>query len=265
MEHIVSKDGTRIAYERRGAGPPLVLVHGTGIDHTYWDLIAPGLERHFTVYSLDRRGRGQSGDAALYAIQREFEDVSALVESIPTTVFLLGHSYGALCSLEATLLTTHIGKMILNEPAMYTTVEVSYPADAPDKFLAYLRAGEAEKALLVLYEAVKKSPVEVNLLRSLPSWQARILAVPTIPREVLSVRNYSFDPSRFRNMETPTLLLLGGESSPAYKAAVEALHSSLPNSRLVVLPGQRHDAAITAPELYLFEVTRFFLGNSGHG
>ncbi len=127
MEYVVSNDGTRIAYERRGEGPPLVLIHGTGIDHSYWDPVAPELGRHFTVYSVDRRGRGQSGETAPYAIQREFEDVAAIVGSIAGDVFLVGHSYGALCSLEAALLTKNIGKMILNEPPMYTTVEVSFP------------------------------------------------------------------------------------------------------------------------------------------
>ncbi len=262
MHHVISKDSTRIAYERRGQGPPLVLVHGTGIDHTYWDPVAPELERRFTVYNVDRRGRGRSGDTPPYAIEREFEDVVAMIENIPDKVYLLGHSYGALCSLEAALLTTHIRKMILNEPPMYTTVNVVYPADAPERVLAYFKAGEAEKALLALYEAGGTSTAELNLLRSLPNWQARILAAPTIPREFQSVRDYSFDPSRFKRMETPTLLLLGGDSAPVYKAAIETLHSSLPNSRLVILPGQPHDAAVSAPEPYLREVIRFFLENA---
>jgi PHP family Zn ribbon phosphoesterase len=73
-----------------------VLIHGTGIDHSYWDPVAPELGRHFTVYSVDRRGRGYSGDTAPYAIQREFEDVAAMVASIAGDVFLVGHSYGAL-------------------------------------------------------------------------------------------------------------------------------------------------------------------------
>jgi pimeloyl-ACP methyl ester carboxylesterase len=262
MKHFVSKDGTRIAYKRSGVGPPLVIIHGTGIDHTYWDPIAPRLEQHFTVYTVDRRGRGQSGDTEPYAIQREFEDVATLVDSIPEKVFLLGHSYGALCSLEAALLTTNISKLVLNEPPIYTTVEVSYPADAPDRFFAYLRAGEAEKALLMLYEIGGMSTAELNLLRSLPSWQARILAAPTIPREVISVRNYSFNPSRFRNLKTPILFLLGSESTPVYKAATETLHSALSHSRLVVLLGQQHDAVVTAPDLFLREIILFFLGNS---
>jgi pimeloyl-ACP methyl ester carboxylesterase len=265
MEFVVSSDGTRIAYERRGEGPPLVLVHGTGIDHSYWDLVAPALGRDFTVYSVDRRGRGRSGDTPPYAIQREFEDVAAVVGSIAGDVCLVGHSYGALCSLEAALLAKNIGKMILNEPPMYTTVEVSVPAEAPGEILAYAAAGEWEKALVTLYEAGGMSAAELSFLRSLPSWHARIRAAPTVFREILGVRAYSFDPARFRNLKTPVLLLVGGETSPVYTAAVEALHSALPNNRLVVLPGQPHDAALTAPELFLEQVRRFLMGNGSAG
>ncbi len=75
METITSKDGTMIAYQRSGTGPPLVLVHGTTADHTRWVPILPALEQHFTVYALDRRGRGGSGDAEQYVIEREFEDI----------------------------------------------------------------------------------------------------------------------------------------------------------------------------------------------
>lgn len=239
-----------------------MLVHGTGIDHTYWDPVTPKLEQLFTVYNVDRRGRGQSGDRQPYAIQREFEDIAALIDCIQKEVFLIGHSYGALCSLEAALLTTNISKIVLNEPPMYTNVKVTYPADAPDRFFAYLREEEAEKALLMLYKIGGMSTAELNLLRSLPSWQARILAAPTIPREVISVREYSFDPPRFRNLKTPILFLLGGESTPVYKAATETLNSSLRNSRLLILPGQRHDAVVTTPELFLREIIRFFLGKS---
>lgn len=238
-----------------------MLVHGTGIDYQYWDLVSPRLKQHYTVYNVDRRGRGQSGDTEPYAIQREFEDVAAVVNSIPKSVFLVGHSYGALCSLEAALLTPNVAKMVLNEPPMYTTVKVSYPSDAPERFMAYLRNDEPEKALLMLYRLGGMSAAELDLLRSLPSWQARILAAHTIPREVLSVREYSFNPSRFRNLRTPTLFLQGGKTTAVYKAATETLHLSLPQSQFVILPGQQHDAAVTAPELFLQEVNCFLLGN----
>ncbi|MFB3888538.1 MAG: alpha/beta fold hydrolase [Candidatus Bathyarchaeia archaeon] len=262
MEHVISKDGTYIAYERSGAGPPLVLIHGTGIDHTYWASLTPKLAPYFTVYAVDRRGRGQSGDTEPYSIQREFEDVVALVDSIPGTVDLFGHSYGALCSLEAALLTKHIRKLALYEPPVYTTIDLSYPTDILDRFNNHLKAGNPEKALLMLYEIGQMSTDELDLLRSLPSWQARILSAGTIPRELVSVKKYYFDLGRFRNLKKPALFLLGSESSPFYKAATETLHASLPQSRIAVLPGQQHEAVLTAPELLLREVVSFFLGDS---
>lgn len=261
MNYVVSNDGTHIAYERTGTGPPLVLVHGTGVDHTYWDLLIPELAREFTVYALDRRGRGQSGDTLPYAIAREFHDLTALVDSLPGAVAVLGHSYGALCALEAALLTSRIHKLALCEPPIYTTVEVSYPPDTLDSFDALLKAGKAEEALLMLY-AVGQTPAdELNVLRSLPNWQARILAAHTIPREVLAVRNYRFDPGRLRGLSAPILFLLGSETLPVYKAATQVLHGSLPRSRIVVLPKQQHDAAVTAPELVAREVIGYFLAD----
>ena len=136
------------------------------------------------------------------------------IPSLQNSDGIVGHSYGALCSLEAAMLTTNIGKMILNEPPMYTTVEVTFPADAPAEILAYAGADEWEKALVLLYEAGGMSEAELHLLRSLPSWHARIQAAPTMLREILSVREYAFDPVRFKNLKTPVLLLVGGENLP---------------------------------------------------
>jgi pimeloyl-ACP methyl ester carboxylesterase len=262
MEHVISKDGTPIAYERSGAGPALVLVHGTTTDHTHWLPLLPKLERFFTVYTVDRRGRGQSGDTEPYAIQREFEDMVAVVDSISGTVGLLGHSYGALCCLEAALLTTNISKLALYEPPIYTHIKQSHPPEFLERITAYLKAGKPEEAVLVLYEIAQISPEELNMLRSLPSWSARVAAAHTIPREQTSVEHYAFNPDRFRNLNTPTLLLLGGESSPFYKAGTETLHASLPNSHIAVLSGQQHAAMVTEPELFLQEIINFFAATS---
>ena len=99
METVTSRDGTHIAYERSGEGPPLVLVHGTTAAHFTWELVLPELQKHFTVYAIDRRGRGESGGTDYdYEIEREFEDVVTLIDSIGGTVGLLGHSYGAICA-----------------------------------------------------------------------------------------------------------------------------------------------------------------------
>src|SRR5208282_1202279 len=93
MEKVISKDGTPIAYQRSGTGAPLVLIHGTSGSHMRWKPVLPALETQFRVYAVDRRGRGESGDALAYAMQREFEDVAAVVDSIGDGVHLLGHSF----------------------------------------------------------------------------------------------------------------------------------------------------------------------------
>jgi len=97
---VTSKDGTTIGFWENGSGPPLLLIHGTTADHRRWSGILPTLEQHFTVFAMDRRGRGESSDAPEYDIIRESEDVVSVVEHIGEPVFVMGHSYGAVCSGE---------------------------------------------------------------------------------------------------------------------------------------------------------------------
>src|SRR5690606_2523309 len=120
MQKVTSKDGTTIGYWKRGSGPPLLLVHGTTADHRRWSAISPQLEQHFTVYAMDRRGRGGSADSPDYDIMREAEDVAAVLKDIGTSTFVLGHSYGAVCALEAALLADNIHRLILYEPPIPT-------------------------------------------------------------------------------------------------------------------------------------------------
>lgn len=260
MTHVLSKDGTHIAYHCSGAGPSLVLVHGTGTDHRYWAPLLPALTGHFTVYAVDRRGRGQSGDTAPYAIEREFEDVAALLSSIPGDVNLLGHSYGAICSLEAALRTRCVSGLALYEPPIHTSVVVPYPTKALERFHALLEAGDTEQALVMVYEEAGTPRDELRQLRAQPDWPARIQAAHTIPREFDGARNYVLDADRTRRLTTPTLLLLGSLTTPSYAAATEALHESLASSRMALLPRHGHEAVVTAPALVLQEILGFFLG-----
>ena len=257
METIRSSDGTHIAYQQSGQGSPLILVHGTTADHTRWVPILPALEQYFTVYALDRRGRGGSGDAEQYAIEREFEDIVALVHSIDEPVFLLGHSYGALCSLEAARRTTHLRKLVLYEPPIPTGIEI-YPHEVVSRIQALLDEGDREGALITFMQSiVHVPPHEMEILRSAPSWPARIAAAHTILREMRGSNEYVFEPAHFSGLTIPTLLLLGGDSPAFFKAGIEAVHAALPNSQVVVMPGQQHTAINTAPELFTRAVLQF--------
>jgi pimeloyl-ACP methyl ester carboxylesterase len=258
-ETVTSKDGTPIAYWRSGHGEPLVLVHGTTAEHSRWAPVLPAFEEHFSVCAIDRRGRGGSGDPdAEYAIEREFEDVAAVVDSFGESAFLVGHSYGALCALEASLLTPNVRKLVLYEPPIDITDEKLNPPGLIARLEALLEAGEREEVVAtMLHEAAGVPPEVVEYMRSLPAWGARVAAAHTIPRELHAQEAHRFESERFEGLEVPTLLLLGGESPGAFEKAVKAISEALPNSRIVVMEGQEHVAIDTATDLFTREVLRF--------
>jgi pimeloyl-ACP methyl ester carboxylesterase len=254
-ENVVSKDGTPIAVWRSGEGPPLVLIHGTAADHTRWAPVLPALEERFTILAVDRRGRPQSGDADDYAIEREFEDVAAVVESAGESAIVLGHSHGGVCAIEGALLTDGIRKLVLYEPPMGL---LKTPPEVVAHLQVLLDEGRRDEMVAFFMQQVAGLlPEQVEVLRSLPAWEARLGAAGTIPREELANREYVFEPDRFRDLDVPTLFLLGGDSPDFFRAAAEAVQAALPDCRLVVLPGQRHAAMDTATDLFTAEVLRF--------
>ncbi len=262
LDRVTSPDGTPIASWRSGDGPPLVLVHGTASDHSRWGPVLPAFEQRHTVLAVDRRGRGASGDADDFAIEREFEDVAAVVDSLGEPVILLGHSYGGLCALEATLLSRDVRALVLYEPPFPTVGAAEfYPPEAIERLDTLLRAGDRDEVVATTAREIAGQPPEVvATMRSQPSYPARMAAAPTIPRELRAVTTYRFDPERFRDLAVPTLLLAGSESPPGYRLAVQAVDAALPDSRVVVMPGQGHAAIDTGTDLYAAEVLRFTEG-----
>jgi pimeloyl-ACP methyl ester carboxylesterase len=255
FEEVISPDGTAIAVWKSGDGPPLVLVHGATADHSRWAPVLPALEERFTVLAIDRRGRGRSGDAARYAIEREFEDVAAVVDWAGESVSVLGHSYGGICALEAARLTKRLGRLVLYEAPVGF---VQTPPRVVDRLHALLDAGRRDELLALFMREVAGLPAEqIELLRSLPAWEARLAAAGTIPREERANREYRFDADRFGEVHVPTLLLQGGDSPDAFGEAAEAVRDALTDSRIAVMPGQRHAAMDTGTDMFVAEVLRF--------
>ncbi len=263
MERVTSRDGTPIAYERSGEGPSLVLVHGMASTHLTWAFVLPELQEHFTVYAMDRRGRGESGGGgADYSIEREFEDVVTLIDTIDRPVDLLGHSYGAILALEAALRRGgRVRKLVLYEGGFPVPEGTQlFPPEAMESIRTRLEAGDKEGALITFYrDVVMMSPDEIELIRSLPHYPALVAMAPTIPHESRAMESYvsNFDPARLTDFGTPTLLLVGGDSPESEKAAAEALEAALPDGRIVLLPDQAHIAHRMAPELFAREVVGF--------
>ena len=261
MEIVRSKDGAPIAFRRSGKGPSLLLVHGTGGTSRRWAPVVPLLERDFTVYVMDRRGRGESNDSTMpYAIEREFEDVAAVVDGIGERVHIFGHSYGGICALESTALTRRVGRLVLYEPPMKADPTRVLDPDLLDKLQALLAAGDREGVLMTFMREVVRMPEhEIGLSTALPAWPDRVAAAHTLPRELMALEGYRFEASRFKSMTLPTLLLIGGNSPDHVRAAIRLLSDALCNGTVTVLPGQQHVAMETAPEMLAKAVADFLL------
>ncbi len=260
MERVLSKDGTPIAYARSGSGPPLVLVHGTAADHTRWAPVLSGLEQLFTVCAVDRRGRGQSGDADHYSVEREFEDLIAVMEAIGRSVDLLGHSYGGLCALGAALQTTRVRRLILYEPPVPVSDARRPPPESLAKLQALIAAGDrAEAVMTFAREVAGASDADIEQMRALPvAWAGRLAAIHTVLRELQTTTGgYHVDRSSLKTLTTPTLLVLGSGSAPHLHEGITTLRAILPKASIAILPGQQHLAMNTAPELFTGEVVRF--------
>jgi pimeloyl-ACP methyl ester carboxylesterase len=247
VEHVTSSDGTRIVYERTGSGRPLVLVHGTSVEHFTFRFVQPLLSDRFTLYSVDRRGRGESGDSATgYAIDQEFADIASLVDSFEEPADLFGHSYGATVALGAAARARNLRRLVLYEPAPGIPLEHPELLARLDELLA---EGQREQLLSVFLAEAGVDPDTLEQLRASPVWAGRVAAAHTIPRELRSEENYQPDPETLSSRSIPALLLLGSESPEWAKKGTQLVQSLLPDSRVAVLEGEGHLAILTAPQL----------------
>ena len=247
-----SHDGTEIAYFTSGDGPPLVLVHGVLGDHTRWDALRPHLEPHVTVQAMDRRGRGASGDAAEYAVTREFEDVAAVVEAVAgstgSAVDVYGHSGGASFALGAAALTSNIRRLVLYEPAVDSAELL------PDRLLErldqLLEAGDPEAVVETFCrEVLHMDQQQIDAYRDQPSWPRRVAAAHTLARELRIPAGQLVDAERTAGVTVPVLMLEGSQTPEGFKSGTRVVAGLLPDARVEVLDGHGHTADVLGPEI----------------
>ena len=257
MKLITSKDGTTIACEQSGHGEPLLLIHGTAGDSLTWSPLIPFLEPHFTVWTLDRRGRGHSADNNDYTLMREAEDIVAVIQAIGTQVHIFGHSFGGLCALESALLTEKMASLILYEPPL-SLVGSGWSVDLDQYMQTLLNTGQNEEALILFYaDVLNTSNEDLLALQASPNWLMRAAAAHTVHRELQAIDCYQFMADRLQALQTPTLLLLGSDSPPRRHRIANTLKTTLPHSQLVLLEAQQHSAVRTAPELLASKIIEF--------
>ena len=260
---VRSADGTPLAVWVEGQGPPLVLVHGSMCDHTASDPLVAELRDTMTTFAMDRRGFGASGDAAGYALEREFEDVAAVVEAVAARtggpVALWGHSYGAGCAMGGAALTGAVHHLVLYEPGL----GIPYPAGSIEEVEAALAAGDAETALLlVLAGIVGMTDEEIASLRSGPRWPTMLASAPTVPRECRAEDGWTYRPGAFDGLSAPTLLLAGTETHPELRQATDRALAAIPGARVQVLEGHAHLAHRSDPAMVAAVIRGFVSGSA---
>ena len=266
---VASPDGTAIAVFGSGRpdGSPLLLVHGTSADHTTFRTLGPRLAEDFDLYALDRRGRGASGDTLPYRIEREFEDVVAVAESVaedrgrPVDVF--GHSYGGRCALGAALRTDAIRRVICYEGAPMPPGRSYHPPGVDAALARHLAAGDAD-ALLATFmrEVVGLSEADLAAYRTNPVWPVRVAAAPTIVREMDAELDPVASLDVLGRVRQPVLQILGGASLPVFRDGVAALEDRLTDGTVLVIPGAAHAAHHTHVNAVVV-ATRAFLEPAG--
>jgi pimeloyl-ACP methyl ester carboxylesterase len=246
MNQVISKDGTVLAYDRIGQGPAVVIVGGILGDRSQQAGLAHLLASHFTVYNFDRRGRGESGFTPPYAVEREVEDIAAMLEAAGGAAFVYGTSGCAVLSLEAAArgLSPRMKKLALWEPPyIVDDSRPPVPQDYLEQLSRMLREGRrGDMVELFFTKAVGMSAEFVADMRRSPFWAAQEAFAPTLVYEAVLMGDFSLPKERIAKATAPTLVIDGG-TIPWLSHSADAVADTLPNAQRYTIAGQPHNVA----------------------
>jgi len=243
---VCSADGTRISFSRLGAGSSAVFVHGSVSTRTDWMPVARLLSNSFTCFVVDRRGRAKSGKGnAPYSIDRECEDIAAVLAAAGPDAALVGHSYGAICALE-TALRTPVRRLVVYEPPLPVGGLIAGEHLAP--YRDAIARGNPDLALEIgLARFTRLSSSVVAQIRASRAWPRLRQLAPSWTRELEVMDSLSPSVDRYRALDCPVLLLAGSESPEhPMRDAARALAQFLPGIRLETIVGHGHGGMRTA-------------------
>jgi len=261
VEKVTSADGTHIAFERFGDGQPVIVAGGATCDRAMTRPLAEQLAQHFTVFNYDRRGRGDSGDTVPYAVEREIEDIAALIAEAGGSAFVYGHSSGAGLVLHAAAHGLPITKLALHDPPYGPDSEEERRAarEYGEKLKTILSENRRSDAIELFFRLVGMPQEMIDGMRHSPRWAGLEEIAPTLAydSEVMGdISRGGTVPTGLADRVTPTALVLVGGKSPAFMIDTgRQLADAMPNGRHSVLEGQAHDAA---PEALVPVLVEFF-------
>jgi pimeloyl-ACP methyl ester carboxylesterase len=242
--HAESADGTRIAYRRVGSGRPVVIVGGALAPPAAFRPLAAALaDAGLQGVTYDRRGRGDSGDTAPYAPEREAEDLGAVIDAVGDAAAVFGHSSGAVLSLFAAALGVPMTHLFLSEPPLRFG-QNEPPADLADRLQALVDQGENEQAVeLFLREDVGIPEAAIAGLRATEEFASLVPLAQTTVYDNRLVASVSTPTAEMLRVDVPTAILRGDPTMPMLVTAVERLAAAMPGADLVVVP-ESHDHGV---------------------
>ncbi|MEO5939302.1 MAG: alpha/beta hydrolase [Candidatus Limnocylindrales bacterium] len=255
LQHATSKDGTKLAVDVSGSGPAVVLVSGGSVDRGSNAGLAAVLASEFSVYNYDRRGRGDSGDTAPYAVEREIEDIAAVIALAGGHAHLYGSSSGAGLALEAAAAGAAVDRLVLWEPPYNLDPAGRPPTDSVEQLDRMVGEGRRGDAAEFFMTRMVRLPAEfVAFARTQPWWAAQEAIAHTLAYDARVMGDYSVPTATAARVVGPTLILTGGASFALFQPTAEALVAAMPAGRTAVLDGQEHnvDPAVLAPAMAAF-------------
>jgi len=262
---VISKDGTTIAFDELGKGPVVILITGALSDRSATAKLAELLSPHFTVINYDRRGRGESGDVQPYTVDREVEDLEALIDHAGGSAFLFGTSSGAALALEAARqLPRKVRKQALFEPPFISdNSRAAVPADFPSQLAGLVSSGRRGAAVeLFMTKGVGLSTEVVAQMRSSPMWSGLEKLAHTLAYDMSvmgdNVSGKPLPDGRWTSVKASSLVMDGEKSDAWIRHSAAALAAILPRSEHRSLAGQNHTVASTAPQVLVPILVKFF-------
>ena len=252
MDTHLSQDGTRIAFDRTGEGPPVVIVVGAFNDRSTAAPLAEALAARFTVFTYDRRGRGASGDTQPYHVDREIEDLGAVIAEAGGAAFVFGYSSGAVLALRAAAHGLPITKLALYEAPLGAPTASAEHAPRLAQLIAAGRRGDAVEYFQAKVVGIPEDVVA--RLRQAPFRPALEQMAATLVYECTIIGDGSLPTALAASIARPALVMAGGASFPFMRTTAQALADALPHGQARILEGQTHDLvpAVLAPVLEQF-------------
>lgn len=256
VARVPSKDGTRIAFTKGGQGPALVLVSGALSQRSLVGdtLLVPTLMEHYSVYTYDRRGRGESGDTKPYAVDREIEDIEALIDHAGGTAYLFGVSSGAALSLRA---AAKLGAARVSKLALYDPPYGQPPSDfteQKDRVRELVRTGQPGDAAAYFLSAIGTPPRVLEGMKSSPAWDTMKKIDHTLVYDYDILGDGQVPEDVVKAITVPTLVMNGEKSMDFMHAVAARIASLVPDGRHTTIAGQAHGvtAEATVPVLVEF-------------